>query len=193
MPPTVLVSYRLAEPLRSGWVLADRAARMREEPYSAVVAAGSGCAVFGFDAMLAEQGMKALDFVAELAELLGEGRQVRMRGCPLLLARGLLSKQVPFPGRAATRPAHTPGRRRRRAGRAAPARSAGPVRRCPARSLRAARPRTGASRSRRGGRQSPAGARVLAGPRLSPPAHRPGGHEATGSPAGAHGPGPRRA
>jgi hypothetical protein len=75
--------------LRPGW--------LAEEPCSAVAAAGSGCAVFGFDAMLAEQGMKALDFIAELAELLGKGRQVRVRGCPLLLARGPLSKQVLFP------------------------------------------------------------------------------------------------
>src|SRR5260370_32830152 len=67
------------------------------EPYSAAALAGSGCAIFGLDAMLAEQGMKALDFLAELAELLGQGRQVRVRGCPLLLAGGLLSKQPLFP------------------------------------------------------------------------------------------------
>ena len=67
------------------------------EPYSAAALAGSGCAIFGLDAMLAEQGMKALDFLAELAELLGQGRQVRVRGCPLLLGRGPLGKQVLFP------------------------------------------------------------------------------------------------
>src|SRR5215471_14928478 len=66
-------------------------------PSSAVAAGGLGCAVFGFDAVLAEQGTKALDFIAELAELLGQGRQVRVRGRPLLLARGLLRKQVLFP------------------------------------------------------------------------------------------------
>jgi hypothetical protein len=33
---------------------------------------GSGCAVFGLHAVLAEQGMKAADLVAELAELLGK-------------------------------------------------------------------------------------------------------------------------
>jgi hypothetical protein len=54
-------------------------------------------AVFGFDAVLAEQGTKALDLIAELAELLGQGRQVRVRGHPLLLAGGLLGKQFPFP------------------------------------------------------------------------------------------------
>src|SRR5260370_11931626 len=67
------------------------------EPYSAAALAGSGCAIFGLDAMLAEQGMKALDFLAELAELLGQGRQVRGRGCPLLLAGGRLGKQTLFP------------------------------------------------------------------------------------------------
>ncbi len=62
-----------------------------------MAAAGSGCAVFGFDAVLAEQGVEALDFIAELAELLGQERQVRVRGCPLLLGRGPLGKQVLFP------------------------------------------------------------------------------------------------
>ena len=57
-------------------------------PCSAVASAGSGCA--GFDAVLAEQGMKVLDFGAEPADLLGKGWQVRVRGGPLLLARGLL-------------------------------------------------------------------------------------------------------
>ena len=57
----------------------------------------SGCAGFGFDAVLAEQGMKMLDFVAELADLLGKGWQVRVRGSPLLLACGLLREQVLFP------------------------------------------------------------------------------------------------
>src|SRR5580704_2028604 len=63
----------------------------------AVAPAGSGCAGFGFDAMLAEQGMKVLDFVAELADLLGQGGQVRVRGGPLLPGRGLLGEQVFFP------------------------------------------------------------------------------------------------
>ena len=47
--------------------------------------------------MLAEQGTKALDLIAEMAELLGKGRQVRVRGCPLFSARGLLREQVLFP------------------------------------------------------------------------------------------------
>src|ERR1700722_14553594 len=63
----------------------------------AVAPAGSGCAGFGFDAVLAEQGMKVLDFVAELADLLGQGGQVRVRGGPLLPGRGLLGEQVFFP------------------------------------------------------------------------------------------------
>src|SRR5690242_2996507 len=64
---------------------------------SAVAAAGSGGAVFGFDAMLAQQAAKALEFVAELAELLRQRRQIRVLGCPLLLTRGPLGKQVLFP------------------------------------------------------------------------------------------------
>ena len=114
-----------------------------------------------FDAVLAEQGMKVLDFVAELANLLGKGWQVRVRGGPLLLARAA-ARAGPFPGRAATRPAHSPGRRRQRACRAVPARSADPARRCPARSRCAARQPIAASRSHRGGKRSPAAADVPA-------------------------------
>jgi len=40
--------------------------------------------------------MEAVDFVAELADLLGKSGQVRVRACPLLLARGPLSEQVLF-------------------------------------------------------------------------------------------------
>jgi hypothetical protein len=47
---------------------------------SAPAADWSCRAVFRFDAVLAEQGAKALDLIAELSHLLGNARQVRVRG-----------------------------------------------------------------------------------------------------------------
>jgi transposase len=44
---------------------------------------------------LAEQSAEAVDLVAQLTELPGQGGEVRVRGCPLLLTGRLLGKQVP--------------------------------------------------------------------------------------------------
>ena len=41
--------------------------------------------------------MKLLNLIAKLADLLGQRRQIRMRGCPLLLAGCLFGEQSHFP------------------------------------------------------------------------------------------------
>src|SRR5262252_4629147 len=50
-----------------------------------------------FGALLAGQATKLLDLIAELLHLLGQGRQVRMPGCPLLLAGCFLGEQFLLP------------------------------------------------------------------------------------------------
>jgi len=42
----------------------------------------------------AQQGTQAVDFAAQLIALSGQGRQVRVRGRPLLLAGSLLGQQL---------------------------------------------------------------------------------------------------
>jgi hypothetical protein len=58
---------------------------------------GSRRLVASVDAVLAEQGMQPLHLAAEAVDLLGQRRQVRVSGQPLVLAGGLVGEQLPFP------------------------------------------------------------------------------------------------
>jgi len=52
--------------------------------------------VFGFDAVLAEQGPQPFHVAVEALDLLGQRRQVRAGGLPLLLVCGLVGEQLSF-------------------------------------------------------------------------------------------------
>ena len=59
--------------------------------------------------MLAKHVPPPFHLAAQALDHFGQGRQVRVGGLPLLLAGGLAGEQWPFRGRAATRPARSPG------------------------------------------------------------------------------------
>jgi hypothetical protein len=54
----------------------------------------SCCLVSGFDAVLAKQVPQQLHLAAQALDLLGQGRQVRVGGFPLMLAGGLAGEQL---------------------------------------------------------------------------------------------------
>src|SRR5580704_13381736 len=64
---------------------------------TAVMSLRSACLVLRVDTVLAEQGAEPLDLVGELLDPLGQKRQRRVPGDPLLLPRGLGGQQFLFP------------------------------------------------------------------------------------------------